>query len=71
MHLVSLVDQRVHVAGVEIPFERGESIWTEASYKYTLDDFAGLAAAAGWKVEQVWTDDRGLFSVHYLSTSAA
>jgi dimethylhistidine N-methyltransferase len=69
MHLVSLVDQRVRVAGVEIAFERGESIWTEASYKYTLDDFAGLAASAGWRVEQAWTDDRGLFSVQYCSTA--
>jgi dimethylhistidine N-methyltransferase len=71
MHLVSLVDQRVRVAGVEIAFERGESIWTEASYKYSLDDFAGLAAAAGWHVEQVWTDDRGLFSIQYLSSRAS
>ena len=70
MHLVSLVDQRVRVAGVEIGFERGESIWTEASYKYSVDDFAGLAAAAGWRLEQVWTDDRGLFSVQYLTTAA-
>ena len=67
MHLVSLIDQRVRVAGVEIPFERGESIWTEASYKYSPEEFASLAAAAGWRLEQVWTDDRGLFSVQYLS----
>jgi dimethylhistidine N-methyltransferase len=70
MHLVSLADQRVRVAGVEIPFERGESIWTEASYKYSVDEFAGLAAAAGWRFEQVWTDDRGLFSVQYLTCAA-
>jgi dimethylhistidine N-methyltransferase len=69
MHLVSLTEQRVRVAGIEIPFERGESIWTEASYKYSLDDFAGLAASAGWRVEQVWSDDRGLFSVQYCSTA--
>lgn len=66
MHLVSLVPQAVRVAGVDITFERGESIWTEASYKYTQDEFAGLAAAGGWRVDHAWTDDRNLFSVEYL-----
>jgi dimethylhistidine N-methyltransferase len=67
MHLVSLAQQTVHVAGVDIHFERGESIWTEASYKYAPSEFARLADAAGWHVERVWTDDRGLFSVQYLT----
>jgi uncharacterized SAM-dependent methyltransferase len=66
MHLVSLVPQVVHVAGLAIGFERGESIWTEASYKYSHSEFADLAASAGWRLEQSWMDDRGLFSVNYL-----
>jgi dimethylhistidine N-methyltransferase len=66
MHLVSLAEQVVSLGGVEIHFDRGESIWTEASYKYTPREFATLAAAAGWHVAQYWTDDRGLFSVQYL-----
>jgi dimethylhistidine N-methyltransferase len=69
MHLVSLADQEVRVAGERIRFERGESIWTEASYKYSPHEFAELAAAAGWRIEQLWTDDRGLFSVQYCSTA--
>lgn len=66
MHLISLSDQVVHVGDLQIHFGRGESIWTEASYKYNPQEFAALAASAGWQVEQVWTDDRGLFSVQYL-----
>jgi dimethylhistidine N-methyltransferase len=66
MHLVSLSEQVVSLGRASIHFELGESIWTEASYKYTLQDFAQLAARAGWRVEQVWTDDRTLFSVQYL-----
>ena len=66
MHLVSLIAQTVRVADVEIPFARGESIWTEASYKYNQDEFADLVSGAGWRVEQMWTDDRSLFSVEYL-----
>ena len=67
MHLVSLTEQVVRLRDITIHFDRGESIWTEASYKYNPPEFAALAAAAGWRVEQVWTDDRGLFSVQYLS----
>src|SRR5438128_2739165 len=42
-----------------------------ASYKYNPPEFAALAAEAGWRVEQLWTDDRGLFSVQYLSVTKA
>jgi L-histidine Nalpha-methyltransferase len=66
MHLVSLAEQVVHLGGVLIHFDRGESIWTEASYKYTPQEFAALAGRAGWRAQRVWTDDRGLFSVQYL-----
>jgi dimethylhistidine N-methyltransferase len=67
MHLVSLKNQVAHIGEVEVSFKLGESIWTESSYKYTLEDFAQLAATAGFRVEQVWTDPRELFSVQYLS----
>jgi dimethylhistidine N-methyltransferase len=67
MHLVSLQDQIAWIGDVPIAFTRGESIWTENSYKYTLDEFADLAAGAGLTVERVWTDPQMLFSVQYLS----
>lgn len=67
MHLVSAVDQTVHVQGRSIPFRRGETIHTENSYKHTLRGFAQLAAAAGLSVERVWCDAGGLFSVQYLA----
>ncbi len=67
MHLVSLKDQLVHIGDAEITFKLGESVWTESSYKYTLAEFAHLAASAGFTVEQVWTDPRQLFSVQYLT----
>jgi len=68
MHLVSLKNQTVRIGGSEISFKLGESIWTESSYKYTLEEFAQLAATAGFTVERVWTDSRTLFSVQYLTT---
>jgi dimethylhistidine N-methyltransferase len=68
MHLVSTEDQVVTVAGEALGFARGESIWTESSYKYALGEFAALAAVAGWSCEQTWTDPRAWFSVQYLTT---
>ncbi len=66
MHLVSLRDQTVHLDNVTIPFARGESIWTESSYKFNLDEFEQMAAAAGFRVERVWTDEQQWFSIQYL-----
>ncbi|MFC2012924.1 L-histidine N(alpha)-methyltransferase [Chloroflexota bacterium] len=66
MHLVSRKNQTVRLDGVTIPFADGESIWTESSYKFNLNEFERMAAAAGFRVEQVWTDERHWFSVQYL-----
>jgi dimethylhistidine N-methyltransferase len=66
MHLVSGRPQLVHVAGTAFAFAEGETIRTEYSHKYRLEDFRALARPAGLEVEQVWTDDEGLYSVQYL-----
>jgi len=68
MHLVSQKDQAVHLDTETISFVRGESVCTESSYKYRLDEFEQIAAAAGFKVERAWTDMRQWFSVQYLVT---
>ncbi|MFQ5568902.1 MAG: L-histidine N(alpha)-methyltransferase [Rhodothermales bacterium] len=66
MHLVSLDNQCLRVGDVQIPIQKGETILTEYSYKYSLEDFAAIAAKAGFDVEQVWVDDHRLFSVQDL-----
>jgi len=66
MHLISDRAQVVHVASRKIAFSAGETIHTENSYKYTIDNFRALARSAGWQANNVWTDDGGLFSVHFL-----
>ena len=70
MHLVSAVEQVVRVDGAEIHFERGESICTEHSHKYTVDGFARLARRAGLAARRVWTDPAERFSVQYLQVPA-
>jgi dimethylhistidine N-methyltransferase len=67
MHLVSRRRQTVRVAGARIAFEEGESILTECSYKYTVRGFQALAAAAGLRARQVWTDPSRWFSVQYMT----
>lgn len=66
MHLVSMKEQEVHLDNVRIPFQKGESIWTESSYKFNLDEFEQMAARAGFRVKRVWTDRQNWFSVQYL-----
>jgi dimethylhistidine N-methyltransferase len=67
MHLVSLTDQTVHVGNDEFAFLTGQSIWTESSYKYSLEAFAEMAESAGFCREHVWMDSQQLFSVQYLT----
>jgi uncharacterized SAM-dependent methyltransferase len=57
----------VHVNNRDFYFDIDETILTEYSHKYSLNGFAGLAALAGWHVQQVWTDEQELFSVQYLT----
>ena len=66
MHLVSLTDQNVTVAGRRFRFVAGETIHTENSYKYTCDQFREMARLAGWTAQRVWIDEETLFSVHEL-----
>jgi|SRR5215469_7557167 len=66
MHLVSAREQQVQVAGERFRFAAGEYILSERSYKHSPEAFAALAAEAGLRIEQQWTDDRRYFSVAYL-----
>lgn len=70
MHLVSDVSQQVDCAGETLDFKAGETIHTECSYKYSLEDFAALATSAGLQIVETWQDDEALFSVHYLRSAA-
>jgi dimethylhistidine N-methyltransferase len=66
MHLRSLRDQVVHVAGSAFSFRRGESIHTENSCKYSVAEFQQLARDAGFTPAHSWCDAEQLFSIHYL-----
>ena len=67
IHIRSLADQIVTVAGRRFAFARNERIHTEDSWKYTAMEFQQLAARAGYRVARCWIDPAELFSVHLLT----
>ncbi len=68
MHLESLRAQTVTVAGLRFAFAAGETIHTEISCKYSLEEFAALGTAAGYAPVRAWKDAADLFSVHCFTT---
>jgi dimethylhistidine N-methyltransferase len=62
MHLVSLAEQDVNVAGRRLHFALGETLHTEHSYKFRRDEFSAIAEAAGWPLKAEWEHDG--FAVH-------
>jgi L-histidine Nalpha-methyltransferase len=70
MYLESERHQTATIAGRAFHFAPGERIHTESSYKYTVPSFQRLAERSGLLISRVWTDDRRLFSVHYLEQAS-
>ena len=68
MHLESLVDQTVAIdaLGIEVSFQAGETIHTENSTKYSLEEIDGLAAASGFEVQRRWLDSGERFALQLL-----
>lgn len=69
MHLASLDAQVVNVGSYRFSFARGETIHTENSYKYSVEEFQAIAARAGFSAEKLWMDRKGLFALHGLKAA--
>ena len=63
MHLVSRIDQMIHIAGTTLVLRKGESLHTENSYKYRLESLEWMARQANFALEYVWQDARGYFAL--------
>lgn len=70
MHLKSMCEQVVCIDNHEFYFAENETIHTENSYKYTIEEFQSLGVEAGLCAEKVWVDDDNLFSVHLFSVKS-
>jgi histidine-specific SAM-dependent methyltransferase len=58
MHLRSLQKQSVAIrkADLTVTFEEGETIWTENSHKYSLEEAGRMADTAGFDCAAQWID---------------
>ncbi len=70
MHLVSAEHQTIRLDHTEVELKRGETIHTENSYKFDLDQFRAIAEEAGWRRVAYWMDDEEFFSVQYFEVGA-
>jgi L-histidine N-alpha-methyltransferase len=66
MALVSQSSQEVELAGRSWSFAAGEALITETSAKYSPEAFLELAASAGWRGSERWSDSAGDLSLHLL-----
>ena len=66
MYLISRQAQMVTLGGETVEFERGETLCTEHSYKYTVEEFETVAAAAGLTLRREWTTkEREVAVLHF------
>lgn len=58
MHLRARVSHTVEIRKAElaVSFTAGETIWTESSHKFDLDEVRGMAARTGFRCEAQWVD---------------
>jgi len=66
MHLKSKISQLVRVNQTIFRFHEGETIHTESSYKYSVEEFCELCAKAKFTIKKCWKDSRKLFCVYYF-----
>ena len=64
MHLRSTQNQVIAIPGanVDVPFDQGETIWTEASHKYSLEELEHLATQSGFALRATWVDKEWPFA---------
>ncbi len=63
MHILSKIKQTVRILDKNFKFRKGETIHTENSYKYTIDDFNKILQETGFKKVSVLTDRNEYFGI--------
>lgn len=71
MHLFSLVKQVVRISRIslEVTFEQDESLHTENSYKYNVEDLRELARLTGFHLNRTWYDKNQHFSSNLFTAT--
>ncbi len=63
MHISSKIKQTVRILNKNFKFRKGETIHTENSYKYSVDDFNEILQETGFKKISVLTDCNEYFGI--------
>jgi len=68
MHLRSKCRQTVRIPAVDlrVEFLEGETIWTESSHKYSVDEVFQMARNAGFSCQAQWIDEQWPFAESLL-----
>src|SRR5256886_13906565 len=68
MHLRSTRRQTVHVPAesLRVMLDEDETIWTESSHKYQVDEIPGMAARTGFRCDGQWVDREWPFAQNLL-----
>jgi L-histidine N-alpha-methyltransferase len=68
MHLRSTRDQSVSIPAADftVDFREGETIWTESSHKYSLEEVREMARTAGFRCDVQWIDEQWPFAENLL-----
>ncbi|MGD9810784.1 MAG: L-histidine N(alpha)-methyltransferase [Sphingobium sp.] len=70
MHLEATADVDFRVGPSRFSMQRGETIHTENSHKYTPDQARLMLQASGWSPCALWTDDAGDFMLLLAEATA-
>ena len=66
MHLVAEEAVSFTIGGHDFSLEKGETIHTENSHKFTVRGFQDLAARAGFAPKTAWVHEAVPYSIHWL-----
>lgn len=69
MHLVSTQQQTLRLNGHRFEFEKGETLHTENSYKYSPTEFINMVTDNGFNEVRHWVDDDGLFAIYLVAVA--
>ena len=69
IYLRSLEDQLVNIikAGLVLQLKQNELIHTENSYKYTIPKIKDMFSQTGFRIRDMWLDDKQYFCLVLLS----
>ena len=71
MHLRSTIDQAVTInQNFTVTLEKGESIWTESSYKFRTEQVRSMLENAGFACEVQWVDTQWPFAQNVFRAEA-